>query len=79
MILNLGVDLEYPKELHELHNDYLLAPEKLAVKSEWLSPYQKEVLENESLLKTEKLVPNLMNKTTYVVHYNHLELYIKQT
>ena len=24
----LEVDLEYPKELHELHNDYLLAPEK---------------------------------------------------
>ena len=25
----LGVDLEYPDELHELHNDYALAPEKL--------------------------------------------------
>ena len=25
---NLEVDLEYPKELHELHNDYPLAPEK---------------------------------------------------
>ena len=24
----LEVDLEYPDELHELHNDYLLAPEK---------------------------------------------------
>ena len=24
----LEVDLKYPKELHELHNDYLLAPEK---------------------------------------------------
>ena len=24
----LEVDLEYPKELHELHNDYPLAPEK---------------------------------------------------
>ena len=24
-------DLEYPKELHDLHNDYLLAPEKLIV------------------------------------------------
>ena len=26
----LEVDLEYPNELHVLHNDYLLAPEKLA-------------------------------------------------
>ena len=27
----LEVDLEHQNELHELHNDYLLAPEKLAV------------------------------------------------
>ena len=27
----LKVDVEYPEELHELHNDYPLAPEKLAV------------------------------------------------
>ena len=25
----LEVDLEYPKELHDLHNDYPLAPERL--------------------------------------------------
>ena len=28
----LEVDLEYPKHLHKSHNDYPLAPEKLAVK-----------------------------------------------
>ena len=27
----LEVDLEYPDELHVLHNDYPLAPEKLAI------------------------------------------------
>ena len=27
---NLEVDLEYSDELHELHNDYPLAPKKLA-------------------------------------------------
>ena len=26
------VDLEYPSDLHNLHNDYLLAPETLKVK-----------------------------------------------
>ena len=33
----LEVDLEYPDKLHELHNDYPLAPEKLAVSSDILS------------------------------------------
>ena len=39
----LEVDLEYPDELHELHNDYLLAPEKLAVSSDMLSKYCKRI------------------------------------
>ena len=37
------VDLEYPDELHESHNDYPLAPEKLAVSSNILSKYCKEI------------------------------------
>ena len=36
------VDLEYPDELHQMHNDYPLAPVKLEVKSEWLSQYQQK-------------------------------------
>ena len=39
----LKADLEYPDELHELHNDYLLAPEKIAVSSYMLSNYCKEI------------------------------------
>ena len=35
----LEVDLEYPEELHELHNDYPLAAEKMKVTKEMLSPY----------------------------------------
>ena len=58
----LEVDLEYPKELHELHNDYPLAPEKMSVKKEWLSEYQTELLENKSMINISKLVPNLINK-----------------
>ena len=68
------VDLEYPKHLHKLHNDYPLAPEKLAVKKEWLSDYQNELIEG-GMLNTEKLVPNLMDKKKYVVHYKNLRLY----
>ena len=39
----LEVNLEYPDELHELHNDYSLAPEKLAVSSDILSKYCKKI------------------------------------
>ena len=37
------VDFEYPDELHELHNDYPLAPEKLAVTNDMLSKYCREI------------------------------------
>ena len=37
----LVVDLEYPDELHVLHNDYLLAPEKLAILYNTLLDYCK--------------------------------------
>ena len=43
------VDLEYPDELHELHNDYPLAPEKLAVSSNMLSKYCKEIADKYGL------------------------------
>ena len=68
----LEVYLEYPKELH---NDYPLAPEKIAVENEWLSEYQTELLENKSVINIMKLVPNLMDKKKYVVHYRNLHLY----
>ena len=39
----LEVNLEYPNELHELHNDYSLAPKKFAVSSNMLPKYCKEI------------------------------------
>ena len=35
----LEVDLEYCKELHDLHNDYPLCPEKIEVSNDILSGY----------------------------------------
>ena len=39
IVYTLEVDLEYPSELHGLHNDYPLAPEKLEISQNMLSKY----------------------------------------
>ena len=39
----LNVDLKYPDILHLLHNDYPLAPEKLAIPYDMLSDYCKKI------------------------------------
>ena len=73
----LEVDLEYPNELHELHNDYPLAPEKLAVSNNMLSAYCKKIDEYDiKVSNVKKLIPNLNNKTKYVLHYKNLQLYL---
>ena len=41
----LEVDLEYPKEIHDLHDTFPCAPEHLVIKEEMLSEYQKELRE----------------------------------
>ena len=39
----LEVDLEYPKELPELYNDYPLALDKIEIKREMFSEYQLKI------------------------------------
>ena len=39
----LEVDLEYPKELHDLHSDYPLAPENIAVSANMVSDFSKDI------------------------------------
>ena len=41
----LKVDLEYPNDLHELHNDYPLIPEKIKVSKNMLSEYCNKISE----------------------------------
>ena len=39
------VDLEYPAELHKLHNDYQLAPEKLALSNDMLLGHCRKIVD----------------------------------
>ena len=66
----LEVDLEYPKELRELHNDYRLAPDKIEIKKEMLSSYQLKIadLYNVPIGNVKKLVPNVFEKGKHVLH-----------
>jgi hypothetical protein len=73
----LEVDLEYPVELHETHNAYPLAPERLVVPKSWMSEYQQGLLDaGVASTEVEKLVPNLRDKERYVLHYRNLQLYL---
>ena len=74
----LEVDLEYPDELHVLHNDYPLAPEKLAIPYDMLSDYCKKIADKYEIKvgDVKKLIPNLGNKTNYVLHYRDLQLHL---
>ena len=51
----LEVDLEYPENLHDLHNDYPFCPERVECKN-----------------RVKKLIPNLRDKTKYIIHYKNL-------
>ena len=76
----LEVDLDYPEELHEEHKDYPLAPEKIKIEEELLSPYSLEI-KKENNIKVggiNKLVQNLLSKKNYVVHYRNLRYYLSQ-
>ena len=62
--LILEVDLEYPERLHYLHNGYPLAPKRIQVTEDMLSPYCKRIAEKYNIPsgRVHKLIPTLAKK-----------------
>ena len=72
-------DLDYPSELHDLHNEYPLAPERMDISTTMISQTQVEIRACYNMSQdgtSTKLVPNLMNKRKYVYHYLNLKFYL---
>ena len=61
----LEVDLQYPGELHDLHNDYPLAPEKLEISQNIFSKYCLNIANKYEIQigGANKLFSNLGNKS----------------
>ena len=76
--LILEGDLEYPQELHDIHDDYPVAPEKVKVSNNMLSAYCKKITKkyNISIGLVSKLIPTLRDKKECVLHYGNLQLYL---
>ena len=74
----LEVDQEYLDKLYYLNDDYTLAQEKLAIPYNMLSDYCKKIADKYEIKvgDVKELIPNLGDKTSYVLHCRNLQLYL---
>ena len=66
----LEVDLEYPKELNEINNNYPLAPDKIEFQKEILFTFQLKIIDfcNIPIGTVKKLMPNSFSREKYGLH-----------
>ena len=72
------VDLHYPKELHDKHDAYPLAPEHVEIKEGMLSDHQRKLAKDLDVkIGGKELCLTLQDKKNYICHYRNLKLYLK--
>jgi hypothetical protein len=70
-----NVDLEYVHKLHDSHNDYPLAPEKMIIGDDIISNWTRNGMNKHGMKlgKVAKLTQNLNDKKEYRIHYVALQ------
>ena len=68
-------DLNAPQEIHELLKQFSPCPENMAPTEAMLSEYQRTIAKqnNVKIGTCKKLVPHLMDKLKYCIHYRNLK------
>ena len=77
----LKVDLEYPREIYDLDDDYPLAPKAMASKTEMLSAkhlHLRQKYFDAATLYSRKLVCSHLPRKEYVIHSENLKFYLER-
>lgn len=75
-------DLKYPNELHSVHRSFPLAPSRVTLKDETVSPYQRQLyndLHSNTMneMNLNRLALCFGDKEKYVLHSKNLRYYLK--
>ena len=66
-----------PKELHDFHDIYLIAPEHVTIKESMLSDHQQKLAKDLDVkIGGNKLCLTLQDKEGYICQYRNLKLYL---